>query len=70
MRKRISVFKDASPIEVLLLRDRLGFDRYRKQRKRNPEERKILIDLGLQKIDREERENYIVLDYRKRRVKI
>lgn len=68
MKKRIKPYEDASPIEFLLSRDKLGFKRYRKKEKRNEEKRKILLELALKKIEEKEKSDFIPLGYRKRKV--
>ncbi len=55
--------------EMLLLRDRLGLRRYRKTIKRDPEKRKLLLDLALKRIEKAERDNFILIGLRKRRVR-
>lgn len=55
--------------EMLLLRDRLGLRRYRKTAKRDPEKKKILLELALRKIEKAERDNYLPVGFRKRRVR-
>jgi hypothetical protein len=60
----------ASSVEMLLLRDRLGLGRYRKTAARNPEKRKILLELALERIAKAERGNYTLLGSRKRRVRV
>ena len=59
----------ASATEMLLLRDRLGHRRYSKTAKRDPEKRELLLKLALKKIEKAERDNYISLGFRKRRVR-
>jgi hypothetical protein len=59
-----------SAAEVLVLRDRLGMKGYRKRRKRDPREREILIELGLDRIKRAEEENFVPIGFRRRRVKL
>ena len=59
----------ASATEMLLLRDRLGLRRYSKTAKRDPEKRELLLKLALKKIEKAERDNYISLGFRKRRVR-
>lgn len=59
----------ASATEMLLLRDRLGLRRYRKTGKRDPEKRELLLKLALKKIEKAERDNYISIGSRKRRVR-
>lgn len=70
MKVRTKKYEDVSPVDILVLRDKLGFGKYRKRAKRDEEERKILIGLGLKKIEDKERDDFIPLGYRKRRVKI
>lgn len=70
MRERRRKYQDRSAVDFLLLRDKLGLRRYRKQKKRNEEERRILIDLGLKKIQESEKENFILIEYKRRKVEI
>lgn len=70
MKIRTKKYKDVSPLEFLLLREELGLKRYRKQAKRNAEEKEILMDLAIKKIAEKEKDDFIPLGYRKRRVKI
>jgi hypothetical protein len=58
-----------SSVEMLLLRDRLGYKRYRKTAKRDPEKRQLLLEMALDKIAKAERGNYTLIGPRKRRVK-
>ena len=58
-----------SSVEMLLLRDRLGHKRYRKTAKRDPEKRKLLLELALERIEKAERGNYTLIGPRKRRVR-
>jgi len=68
MKVRIKKYEDVSPVEFLVLRDKLGLRRYRKTAKRDEEERKILLNLGLKKIEEKEKDDFILLGYRKRRL--
>jgi len=70
MKVRMKRYEEVSPIESLLLRERLGFRRYRKSIVRDEEKRKILLDLGLKKIEERERDDFIPVGYRRRKVKI
>jgi len=70
MKIKIKKFEEISPIEFLLLREKLGLKRYRKSIKRDKEKRKILIDLGLKKIEEKEKEDFILTGYRRRKVNI
>jgi len=70
MRNRVKKFEDLSPIEFLLLREKLGIKRYRKTRKRDEEERRILLKLNLEKIKEKEKDDFIPLGFRKRKINI
>ena len=63
-------YEEVSPVEFLLLREELGFKRYRKNVKRDEEERKILLELGLKKIEEKEKSDFIPVGYRRRKVRI
>jgi hypothetical protein len=54
---------------MLLLRDRLGLRKYKKTAKRDPEKKELLLRLALKKIERAERDNFIQVGFRKRRVR-
>jgi aminopeptidase-like protein len=70
MKERRKKFEEISPGEFLLLREKLGIGRYRKTRKRDEEERKILLEIGLKKMKEKEEDDFIPIGYRTRRVKI
>ena len=70
MKVRVKKYEALSPVEFLLLRERLGMKRYRKNMKRSEEERKILLNIGLKKIEEKERDDFILLGYRRRKIKI
>ena len=70
MKVRVKKYEDVSPVELLVLRDRLGLKRYRKSNKRDKEEREILLDLGLKKMEEKEKDDFIPVGYRRRRLKI
>ena len=70
MKVRMKKYEEVSPVEFLLLREKLGFRRYRKSVKRDGEERKILLELGLKKIEEKEKSNFIPVGYRRRKVRI
>ena len=61
--------KIASSTEMLLLRDRLSLRKYRKTAGRDSEKKKLLLELALKKIEKAERDNFIPLGFRKRRVR-
>lgn len=70
MREKRRKYQDRSAVDFLLLRDKLGLRRYRKQMKRDEEERRILIDLGLKKIQEREEKDFILIEYKRRRFEI
>jgi hypothetical protein len=70
MREKRRKYQDRSAVDFLLLRDKLGLRRYRKQMKRDEEERRILIDLGLKKIQEREEKDFILIEYKRRRLEI
>ncbi len=70
MKVRKKNYEDLSPTEFLLLRESLGIKRYRKNTKRDEEERRILLELGIKKIEEKERDDFIPVGYRRRRVRI
>jgi hypothetical protein len=69
MKKRVKKYEERSPVEFLLLREKLGIKRYRKTAKRDEEKRKILLELGLKKIEEKEKDDFIPLGYRRRTAK-
>jgi hypothetical protein len=70
MKTRINKFKDLSPVEFLVLRDKLGLRRYRKTIMRDREKLKILLSLWLKKIEEKEKDNFISSGYRRRRLNV
>ncbi|MDH7513746.1 MAG: hypothetical protein QHH14_12440 [Clostridiales bacterium] len=68
MTRRKRTYREESPLAGLVLRDQLGFKKYRKTRVRNEEERKILIDLALKKITEKEKSDFLPVGYKRRRV--
>ena len=70
MKQKVKQYKDVSPVDFLILREKLGLKRYRKMAKRDEEEKRILINLALKKMEEKERDDFFVTGYRKRKVKI
>ena len=70
MKVRIKKYEEGSPVEFLLLREQLGMGRYRKRSERDEEKRKILLELGLKKIEEKKKDDFIPVGYRRRKVKI
>jgi hypothetical protein len=62
--------KTASSTEMLVLRDRMGLGRYRKTAKRDPEKSALLVQLALRKIEKAERDNFLPVGFRRRRVRV
>ncbi len=70
MKVRMKKYEEVSPVEFLLLRERLGIRRYRKNMKRDEDKKKILLDLALKKIEEKEKDDFILTGYRKRKVNV
>ena len=70
MKVRMKKYEEVSPVEFLLLREKLGIRRYRKNMKRDEDEKKILLSLALKKIEEKEKDDFILTGYRKRKVRI
>jgi hypothetical protein len=70
MKKRVKKYEKTSPVEFLLLREKLGMKRYRKTTKRDEEKRRILLELALKKIEEREKDDFLSLGYRRRKVRI
>ncbi len=70
MKLRIKKYEEGSPVEFLLLRQQLRMGRYRKCSKRDEGKRKILLELGFKKIKEKEKDDFILVGYRRRKVKI
>ena len=67
-RERRRIYAETSPIETVLLRDSLGFGRYVKTQERDPEKRRLLLDLALEKARQVDRECFEKLGPRRRRM--
>ncbi len=61
-------FRETSPIEAVLLRDRLGFGSYIKTQERDAEKRRILLELALEKARQVDRDCYEKVGERRRRL--
>ena len=55
---------------MLLLRDRLGIKRFRKTRGRSAEKKEMLLDLWLRTMEEREKNDYLPLGPRKRRLRV
>ena len=58
-----------SATDMLLLRDRLGLRRFKKNAKRDPEKRELLLALALKRIEKAELDNFVQVGFRRRRVR-
>lgn len=70
MKRRIRRFEEQSPLEFLLLREKLGMKRYRKTLARDPEKKQILLQLALKKIEEREKNDFLPLEFRRRKINI
>jgi hypothetical protein len=70
MRKRTRKYEDLSSVDFLLLREKLGLGRYRKQRERGKEESRILMDLALKKIREKEENDFLLIAKKRRKLRI
>lgn len=70
MKVKKKKYEDISPIEFLLFREKFKIKRYRKQIKRNHDEKEILLNLALKKIAEKEKDDFISIGYRKRKIVI
>jgi len=70
MKIRKKPFEEGGAAEMLLLREELGLARYRKVRERDPEKRRLLLELALRKMDEAEREDYFPAGFRRRKLKV
>lgn len=70
MKIRKTKYEELSPLEFLALRDKLGLSKYRKGRARDEEKKKLLREIALKKMDEAEKDDYILIGERKRRLKI
>jgi hypothetical protein len=70
MKRRVREFEEQSPLESLLLREKLGMKRYRKTLPRDREKKQILLRLALKRIEERERNDFLPLGFRRRKVNI
>jgi len=68
MNRKSAPLRKTPVTEFLLERDKRGMGRYRKTARRDPEERAILLELALKRIEKAERNNFVALGFRRRRV--
>ncbi|MEA5112551.1 MAG: hypothetical protein VB050_00840 [Geobacteraceae bacterium] len=67
-RKR--TYEEKSPVCARLEREQLNIGRYAKSTPRDPEKRRILLDLAVEQVRRAEEGDYIRIGHRRRKVKL
>jgi hypothetical protein len=70
MKRKVREFQEQSPLEFLLLREKLGIKRYRKTSVRDWEKKQILMRLALKRIEEREKNDFLVLGFRRRKVNV
>ena len=70
MKRRVRKFEEQSPLDSLLLRQKLGLKGYRKTLGRDEEKKQILLRLGLEKIEESEKNDFLPLGFKRRKVNI
>lgn len=70
MGKRIKKYKEISATDFLLLRENLFLKRYRKTRARDSEKKRILLNLAMKKIKEQEKEDFIPIGYKRRKLRM
>jgi hypothetical protein len=70
VRARVKKFEEGSPAEFLVLREKMGLGRYRKSRIRDEEKKRLLFAMALRKMEEKEKDDFILLGPRRRRIKI
>ena len=67
---RTTKFEEIPAYEFLLLRQKLGIGKYRKTRERDKEKTAVLLRLALKRMEEAEKDDYIEIGPRRRRLKI
>ena len=67
-RERRRVFEEKSPIDTVLLRQKLGFGRYIKTEEHDPEKRRLLLEMMLEKAKQVDRKCFVKIGERRRRM--
>lgn len=70
MAKRTRKYEEINPIEILLLRESLGLNKFIKRGKRDRLKKEILLRIALKKIEESEKDNFVKIGERIRKVKI
>jgi hypothetical protein len=67
-RERRRRYTEVPPIDVVLLREKLGLGKYVKTRERDPEKRRILLELMIEKAKQVDRECFVKIGERRVRM--
>ncbi len=67
---RKKTFEEKSPVDARLERERLAIGRYVKSVPRDPEKRRLLLDLAVGRVRRAEDDDYLLVGFRRRKVKL
>jgi len=67
-RERRRRYTEVSTIDIVLLREKLGFGKYVKTRERDPEKSRLLLELMIEKARRVDRECFVKIGERRRRM--
>lgn len=70
MKNRRRIFTEGGAVDIRLLRENLGLAKYRKTRERDPEKRRLLLEIALNKIRQAEVNDYQPRGFRRRRLHI
>ena len=68
MNERVKKYRDESPADILVMREKYGLGRYRKMAKRESEKREILLKLALRRMEEKEQDDFIEVGYRRRKL--
>ena len=61
-------YRSIPVVEFLLAREEIGAGRDRKRRPRDPEERAVLMDLALHKMEKADQNLFVSVGFRRRRI--
>jgi hypothetical protein len=70
MKVRKRKYREEPAYGFLILRDQLGLGRYIKQRRRDGEKGRILLEMALKKMEKVEKDDYIPTGFRRRRLRL
>jgi hypothetical protein len=70
MTTKVKKYGDIPSVDFLLLREKLGLKRYRKTVTRSTKKKKILLDIALKKIEEKEKDDFILIGYKRRKLRV